>query len=337
MTDTHATTLGRVGRYRLTERLAQGGMAEIFHAVLERAPGIQTSAVVKRLLPALAKDVTYREMFVHEAQLMASLAHRHIVAVLDFGEADGQAYLALEHVEGVDLAQVLAHGRKLSPGVTRYLGLCLAGALDYLHGRRDAKGDALHIVHRDVTPQNIFLGRNGDVKLGDFGIAKTLKTPSRTAAGSTRGKLRYLSPEQARGLVLDGRADLFSLGIVLYEAVVGESPFAAKTQAELLLAVRERRLTAEGALEAAAGPELAAVLRKLLERERALRYGSGAELMEALALLRLPAAGPLDIGALVDGSGLGRTDVAAPATEAESMALGSPLSQLLAELKGDPA
>lgn len=279
---TQGAELGTVGRYRLVSRLARGGMAEVFLGVLSGPEGFEKPVVLKRLLPELAGQETYRQMFAQEARLMAAFGHTHVVSVLDFGLEAGAPFLVLEYVEGVDLARALAARGTLAPALVRHLGLCLLRALEHVHGLRDTRGEWLGLVHRDISPANVLLGRTGDVKLGDFGIAKGLRTPSRTAPGSTRGKLRYMSPEQLRGGPLDARADLFALGVLLYEAVVGRSPFAATTDAQLLLAVREARLEPSDALERAAGPALAAVLLRALRPHPAERFASTADMARAL-------------------------------------------------------
>lgn len=278
-----AADLGTLGRYRLRSRLARGGMAELFLAVLPGPEGFEKPVVLKRMLPELASQESYRQMFAQEARLMATFGHAHVVSALDYGVEQGSPYLVLEYVDGVDLGRALAVRSVLPIPFVRYVGLCLLRALEHVHGLRDAQGELLGIVHRDISPANVLLGRTGDVKLADFGIAKGLRTPSRTAPGSTRGRLRYMSPEQVRGGLLDGRADLFSLAVLLYEAVVGHSPFAATTDAQLLLAVRDARLAPAEALQRAAGPLLAEVLLRALRPHPAERYASAAEMARALA------------------------------------------------------
>ncbi|HYI01922.1 serine/threonine-protein kinase [Hyalangium sp.] len=279
----HAADLGTLGRYRLLSRLARGGMAELFLAVLPGPEGFEKPVVIKRMLPELATQESYRQMFAQEARLMATFGHGHVVSALDYGVEQGSPYLVLEYVDGVDLGRVLAVRSVLPLPLVRHVGLCLLRALEHVHGLRDARGELLGIVHRDISPANVLLGRTGDVKLADFGIAKGLRTPSRTAPGSTRGRLRYMSPEQVRGGPLDGRADLFSLSVLLYEAVVGHSPFAATTDAQLLLAVRGARLAPAGALQRAAGPAMAEVLLRALRPHPSERYPSAGDMARALA------------------------------------------------------
>jgi eukaryotic-like serine/threonine-protein kinase len=283
----HTADLGTLGRYRLLSRLARGGMAELFLGVLPGPEGFEKPVVIKRMLPELAAQESYRQMFAQEARLMATFGHGHVVSVLDYGVEQGSPYLVLEYVDGVDLGRVLTVRRVLPLPLVRYMGLCLLRALDHVHGLRDARGELLGIVHRDISPANVLLGRTGDVKLADFGIAKGLRTPSRTAPGSTRGRLRYMSPEQVRGGPLDGRADLFSLAVLLYEALVGQSPFAAATDAQLLLAVRDARLAPAQALEEVVGPEFAEALLRALRPHPAERYATAGQMASALAEVEL--------------------------------------------------
>jgi serine/threonine-protein kinase len=287
----------RLGRYRLTRKLAQGGMAEVFLAVQEGAAGFEKPAVVKRMLPELARQAEYRELFIDEAKLMASLSHAHVLSVLDFGETDGAFYLALEYVNGVDLARALASKGWLSAPLTSYLGWCVLQALQHVHTRTDARGEPLNIIHRDATPHNVLLGRNGDVKLGDFGIAKKLGGPSRTAPGTTRGKLRYMSPEQAAGRGLDPRSDLFSVGVMLHECLVGRNPFGERSDVQMLKAVQEAKVGPLEELEKVAGPALTQVISRALARRAEDRYPSAAAMAEALVGAQRPA-GPAEVAAL---------------------------------------
>ncbi|OJT17706.1 hypothetical protein BO221_44945 [Archangium sp. Cb G35] len=331
---TQGREAGTVGRYRLMSRLARGGMAEVFLGVLPGPEGFEKPVVVKRLLPELAGQEAYRQMFAQEARLMAAFGHAHVVSVLDFGQEADAPYLVLEYVEGVDLARALAARGPLAPALVRHLGLCLLRALEHVHGLRDTRGEWLGLVHRDVSPANVLLGHTGDVKLGDFGIAKGLRTPSRTAPGSTRGTLRYMSPEQLRGGPLDARADLFSLGVLLYEAVVGRSPFAAATDAQLLLAVRDARLEPAEHLLQRAGPALAGVLQRALRPHPAERFASAGDM--ARALLDVDTGGgaeqPWHVAALVAETLAAGRD---PGTSVSEKRAASPFSAALLEGQGD--
>ncbi|MHB8873623.1 MAG: protein kinase domain-containing protein [Myxococcaceae bacterium] len=289
------------GRYRILSKLASGGMAEVYRAVLSGPEGFEKPSVVKRMLPELARQERYRQMFVDEARLMASLNHRNVVGVLDFGlQPDGSYFIALEYVDGVDLAKALRAHQKLPPALAVHIVESVLDGLGYVHGRRSASGEPLSIVHRDVSPQNVLLGRDGDVKLGDFGIAKGLASAERTSPGTIKGKLAYMSPEQANAAPLDGRSDLFSAGVVLYEALLGRRPFEGESEIALWKVVAEARVPDPLFLDPSLDPALAAVLRKALSREPAQRYANAEEM--ALALLGCAhdgAAGPAEVGRLV--------------------------------------
>jgi serine/threonine-protein kinase len=323
-----------LGRYRLVARLAQGGMAEVFLAVLPGPDGFEKPVVLKRMRPELGGQPEYREMFAQEARLLARAGHGHVVAVLDYGVQEGAPFLVLEYVEGVDLARALAAAAgPLPPPLVAHLALCLLRALEGVHGLTDARGEGLGLVHRDVSPANVLLGRGGDVKLGDFGIAKGVRSPQRTAPGSTRGKLRYMSPEQLRGGPLDARADLFSLAALLHEAATGRSPFDAASDAQLLLAVRDARLVPPDALAAALGAGAAAVVRRALAAHPAERFASAADMAHALLATGVPGAagGPWAVAALVADT-LAREGQVGPAPTGTPEALGrSPFTAALLE------
>jgi len=293
-----AEELATLGPYRLVRKLAQGGMAEVFLAVQRGAAGFERPAVVKRMLPELALHAEYRELFVQEAKLMAALSHPNVVGVLDFGEEGGAYFLALEYVDGVDLGRAIKEMGRLSAPLAAHVGSAELQALHHVHTRTDARGEPLNIVHRDATPHNVLLGRGGEVKLGDFGIAKLPRGPSRTAPGKTRGKLRYMSPEQAAGKPLDARADLFAVGVLLHECVVGRGPFGAASDAQLLKLVRDGSIGPLEEVAAAAGEPFARVVGRALARRPEDRFGTADEMERALVSAVAPS-GPRQVAALV--------------------------------------
>ncbi|MFZ4735203.1 MAG: serine/threonine-protein kinase [Bradymonadia bacterium] len=215
-----------IGPYRVIGTIAQGGMGEVFLAALHREGGFQKRVALKRALPALAKDPGFLVRFEAEARNAALLTHRHIVQVFDFGRHEGTAWLAMEYVHGVDLKAVFDRlgGAPLPPAFCIEVGVACARALHYAHRARDAAGRPLGLVHRDVSPQNVLVSFEGDIKLADFGLALIAEDATR-APGAIMGKYAYMSPEQAAGLPVDGRSDAFSLGIVVYEGLTGKRCF----------------------------------------------------------------------------------------------------------------
>ncbi len=227
----------RVGPYELIRPLGAGGMAETFIAVKRGPAGFEQKVCLKRILQGHTADPSFVELFLDEARLLAQLTYAGIVQVYDFGEVDGTYYMALELVDGADLDGVLRGaartGVRLPVSVALYISAQLLGALGYAHAL-SVDGQPLHIVHRDISPSNILLSRHGEVKLTDFGIAKSRNRTHRTQTGHTKGKIAYMSPEQVRGEALDARSDLFSTGVVVYELLTGSHPFDAGTDLLLL-------------------------------------------------------------------------------------------------------
>jgi serine/threonine protein kinase len=299
------------GRYRLLERLGTGGMAEVFKAKSFGVEGFEKTLVIKRILPALALNPSFVELFVREAKLAVRLSHANIVQVFDLGKVDARRdeppsyYMAMELVPGLDLASLLAwareHGRQLPIGLVLYVVSEVAKGLDHAHRRRDDQSRLLGIVHRDVSPHNVLLSWEGEVKVTDFGIAKAragLDTLSRelddtTLAGASigadpptantitlEGKLAYMSPEQARGEEVDPRSDLFSLGVVLYELCTRVNPFSSGSMLDTLRRVRAAEVPPVELLRDDTPPALADLVRRLLHREPASRPEGAARVHE---------------------------------------------------------
>jgi serine/threonine protein kinase len=282
----------RFGRYRLVRRLATGGMAEVHLATVDGAAGFRRQVVIKRVRAELSHERRFLRALVQEARLCALLQHPSIVQVLDFGERGGEYFLAMEYVEGVNLAYVLgrcrALGRPLSAGVVCYLGSELGAALAYAHDLRDSAGRPLNIVHRDVSPSNIMVTPQGGVKLLDFGIAKAaLHDPGDlTSAGVIKGKLSYMSPEQAEGQLIDQRSDIFSLGVVLYECLTGQRLFRSVNKHEAVRRVRECRVAPPSSIRPELDPALDALVLKMLARDPGARFQHCQEVVAALKPLR---------------------------------------------------
>jgi len=260
-------------RYELQRMLAQGGMAEVWLAV---DMTLDRKVAVKWLKPSLATDEVVAERFRREAIAAASLNHPNIVAVHDVFEQDGRQAVVMQLVEGKSLRQVLDTQKRLSPELTCHIGTCVASALDHAH--------EAGFVHRDVKPGNIMMTSDGRVLLTDFGIAKGLQSAETdlTSDNIMMGTAKYLSPEQVRGKKLDGRADLYSLGLVLYECLAGRVPFLGETDADTALARLQRDPTDLTRLRATLPTKLVVVVHQLLARNPAQRPGSGAELVATL-------------------------------------------------------
>ncbi len=233
----------RFGQYEILERIASGGMAELYRARRSGVEGFQKIVAIKKILPHLADNEGFIAMFADEAKLAAQLNHPNIVHIYDLGKIEAGGYfIAMEHVEGRDLRAILESARELGMPLpvplAVYVASKVASALDYAHRRRDGDGRDLHIVHRDVSPQNILISYEGDIKLCDFGIAKAASKVSQTESGALKGKIQYMSPEQAWGKPIDRRSDLFSLGTVLYELLTEQKLFPGESDMTVLEKVR---------------------------------------------------------------------------------------------------
>jgi serine/threonine protein kinase len=214
----------RLGRYQLVRRLGIGGMAELYLARSSGIEGFEKLVTVKRIRPDMAHDGQLIRMFLDEARLAARLQHANVAQVFDVGEAEGSYFFAMEYVEGHDLAHILKAAGALPIEHALYIAIGVAAGLHYAHERLDGNGRPLEIVHRDVSPSNILVTWDGGVKLVDFGIAKARLRSTVTRAGYTKGKLQYMSPEQAAGVTVDRRSDVYSLGLVLREMLGGTEP-----------------------------------------------------------------------------------------------------------------
>ncbi len=230
------------GRYAILKKIADGGMAEIFLARQTGAEGFARSVIVKRILPAYSADPHFRNMLVDESHIAMTLNHSNIVPVLDFGQAGGCYFMVLELVDGWDLSTIRQRATRnrfpIPLGLALYLVAEVCRALAYAHGRKDGAGKPLQIVHRDVSPQNVLVSEQGEVKVADFGIAKALGKRERTQTGIIKGKLEYMSPEQAMGQPLEARSDVFAVGTMLYLLTTNRRPFAHANDFESLLRVQ---------------------------------------------------------------------------------------------------
>ena len=230
------------GRYRLKRRLATGGMGEIFLAEMDGAAGIKKTVVIKRILPHLARDPKFVERFLDEGRLVAQLSHSNLVPIFDIGIFQGQYFLAMEHVDGVDLDALIRHenkaGRNFPLTAALHVMNMVARALDYVHTRLGEDGQNLRIVHRDISPQNIMISMSGEVKILDFGIARARTRHVQSLPGFVAGKIPYMSPEQLKGEEASPLCDVYGLGTVVYQLLSGRLPHSASTDAELIRAIQ---------------------------------------------------------------------------------------------------
>ncbi|MDZ4693995.1 MAG: protein kinase [Deltaproteobacteria bacterium] len=228
----------RLGKYRLERQLAVGGMAEVYLAVAEGLSGFEKQVVVKRLLPQHMREHDLITMFVDEARLLARLHHPNIAEVYDIGQQGDEIFIALEFVDGVDLRDLLrATPRALPVGEAVAVVVAVAEGLAHAHSLGDETGRNLGIVHRDVSPSNVIVARDGRVKLIDFGVAKWTAQRSETRHGTLKGKVHYMSPEQCRSAPLDRRSDVFALGVLLYELTTGQRPFEGESDYDVIGAI----------------------------------------------------------------------------------------------------
>ncbi|MGZ3442730.1 MAG: serine/threonine protein kinase, partial [Polyangia bacterium] len=291
MVGTNPDALGiPFGKYHLLERLGRGGMAEVWKAKALGPMGYARKLVVKRILPELACDDEFVRMFVEEARLSASLNHRNIVQVYEFGEVDGEYYLAMEWVHGRDLNTLLRSlkVRRAEPPVelAAYVTREVCRALAHAHALTDEDGQPLRLIHRDVSPSNVMVGFDGSVKLLDFGIAKALALASenRTQVGVLKGKFGYMAPEQvdADGGAVDHRADLFVAGVVLWEMLTLRRLFKGANDVQTIGMVRDARVVPPSMHNPLVPPVLDAVCMRALARARAERFADCGEMAAAL-------------------------------------------------------
>ena len=275
-------------RYSITERVDAGGMAEVFRGVAESMQGFRKNVAIKRILPSLAKNKKFVAMFLDEAKLSLFLQHANIVQVFDIGQSENSYFLVMEFVDGCNLKALLdrlhRRGERIEIAPAIYIMLECCKALNYAHHAENPDShEFLKIVHRDISPPNILISKMGEVKLVDFGLAKANSQIESTDPGVVKGKFSYLSPEAASGRDVDHRADIFAVGILLWEMFTGRRLFYGDTDYQTVELVRQARIPSLAALNADVEPELEAVVRKALARDPDDRYDEAADLGDALA------------------------------------------------------
>ncbi|MDX2089823.1 MAG: serine/threonine-protein kinase [Kofleriaceae bacterium] len=272
-----------LGKYEVMRKLATGGMAEIYLARSRGVAGFEKHAVVKRILPSAADDPRLIQMFLEEARLAATLQHPNIADVYEVGEHAGGPYFVMEHIHGQDVRSIRLATSERKQGVPLRISLAIvhaiASALDYAHGRSDANGANLNLVHRDISASNVLVSYEGAIKLIDFGVARVTNRTTTTQAGMIKGKWPYMSPEQVRGVALDRRSDLFSLGIVLYELTVGRRPFHGESDYELTHQIVHGAPIAPSVAAEGYPPALERIVLKLLAKDVDERYQDAEEIL----------------------------------------------------------
>src|SRR5438067_12521233 len=274
------------GKYYLLERINVGGMAEVFRAKAFGVEGFERLVAVKRILPNIAEDKEFIRMFIDEAKLSVQLNHANIAQIFDLGVVDGSYYIALEHVHGRDLRAMFDRCRQLGEPMPTsqacFVVMKVCEGLDYAHNKRDAGGREIGLVHRDVSPQNVLVSFEGEVKLIDFGIAKAAGKGSKTQAGILKGKFGYMSPEQVRGNPIDRRSDVFSCGIVLYELLTGERLFVGESDFSTLEKVRNVEILPPSTYNRRIPDELERIVLKALAKDPEERYQNAIDLHDEL-------------------------------------------------------
>jgi len=276
----------KFGQYVLVEKIATGGMAEVWKARMRGVEGFQKIVAIKKILPHLSDNQDFIEMFIDEAKLAAQLNHNNIIHIYDLGKIQSSYYIAMEYIDGFDLKTILRRGQErdhpMNVELALFVASKIASALDYAHRKKDFEEREMGLVHRDVSPQNVLISQEGDIKLCDFGIAKAASKASHTQAGALKGKLQYMSPEQAWGRHIDRRSDVFALATVLFEMLTGRKLFTGDNELSILEQVREARVQPPSDFNDEVTPDIDQIVLKALHKDPALRYQTAGEMARDL-------------------------------------------------------
>jgi serine/threonine-protein kinase len=275
-------------RYRITERVAAGGMAEVFRGVAESLQGFKKNIAIKRILPALTKNKKFVAMFLDEARLSLVLQHANVVQVFDIAHTDDTYFIVMEYVDGVDLKALMEWRRKINRRIpvahALYITMEICKGLSYAHELQSPETNKpLGIVHRDISPPNVLISKQGEIKVVDFGLAKATSQIETTDPGVVKGKMSYLSPEAARGEEVDLSADIFAVGILLYEMLTGKRLFYGETDYQTVELVRNAKIPPIKPQNPQVEPELEDIVRKALARRKEDRFATATDLQDALA------------------------------------------------------
>lgn len=276
------------GRYEILAEIASGGMATVYLGRLASAPGFERQVAIKKLHPHLERQKDFIEMFLDEARIAARIHHPNVVQTLEFGADENGHFLVMDYVEGPTLAKLLAKvvstGDRIPTPISIRIALDALAGLHAAHELHDEQGRLMNVVHRDVSPQNILISVDGLARITDFGVARANERLAVTRTGQLKGKLSYMAPEQARGDTTDLRADVFAMGVILWECLTGRRLFRGKTdtEAETLTKVLYGEITKVSAVNPEVHPYLDAICARALERPLEARFASCAEFIEAL-------------------------------------------------------
>lgn len=296
------------GRYQMVRRIGQGGMAEVYLAEMVGLGGFRKKVAIKRLLPHYAQNERFVTMLEDEARIAAAIRHPNVAEVLDFGSVGGQHFIAMEYIDGIDLATILRGFRLqntlLPLPAALYVARCVAEGLHAAHALKDAEGKPQEVIHRDVSPHNILVSYEGAVKLIDFGVAKAANNSTKTRSGVIKGKLQYMSPEQAQAQALDGRADIFSLGMTLYKMLTGRLPFTGQNEYQVYDQILRKKPVPPRRLMPEIPERVDAIVLKALRKNRARRFQTAQEMADLLdvALAEIDIDyGARELGELISG------------------------------------
>ena len=327
-----------LGKYKLVKLIASGGMAEVYLAKQAGAAGFEKMVCLKRILPHLARDKQFVDMFLNEARLAAQLDHPNIVSIFDLGEANGNYFIAMEFIDGPSLRAV---GKRASergeylpiPELCKIIAMA-AGGLEHAHNLADAQGHPLGLVHRDISPDNILVHRNGAAKVVDFGIAKAANSSGATRTGTLKGKVAYMPPEQLRGEQLDRRVDVFALGVVLYEMLAGKRPWEGDSEVALIGRIMTEEPAPLGDTRTDAPQELLDIVAKALNKDRSLRYQNCAELQSELENLLVAMGQTITPARVSDFVKAYSPEASGPSSSAAEESTGAMLRALENEMNG---
>ena len=281
-------TMDRIGPYVLHKKVARGGMAELFLADYVRRDGFKRRVAIKRILPHLAGNQDFIKMFTREARLAALLQHPNIVQIFDYGKIENAYFIAMEYIDGKNLGEIIAALKKGLPiDKAIFIISRICKGLDYSHTKRDENtGEPFHIVHRDISPQNLLISYQGEVKISDFGISKAKSEPSLTQAGVVKGKMAYLSPEQALGESIDHQADIYALGLVFYETLTGKRVYRFSSDVDAIRSIPKKDIEPVSNLVPEVHENLNRIVMKCLEKQKDLRYQSVSALYDDLTTFK---------------------------------------------------